>query len=111
MALIENPLSKLTITEEEDDLQLVDLEEDSGHQSNYSKLSTCGSGKRNYTSRVPDPKMYLAQSLANLSRSHPGKVRMIKFFISKVEHTIQQQLSSPAASSLRAAIQSVGLIR
>jgi hypothetical protein len=90
LALFANPLASTSALKEEDEVQILDFQEESGYQTNYSRLATVGSGKKNYTASVQDPKLFLASSLGNVSRLYPGKV----------EAMIQQQLSAEASAQL-----------
>ena len=91
MDLIQNPLSS-TVIQQDDELQVLDLQFESGHVSTYSKLSTTGSMKKNYTAHISDPKLYFIQNLAQLSQSCPGR---------NLEMIIQRELSADTFVQLK----------
>ena len=94
--MIQRPVAASTVNEEEIDATL-DLEE-TGYQANFAKLATVTATKKSYTINE-DPSLYLAQSLANLSKIHPGKVEAI----------IQGQLPQENAKQLNTYMQIAGV--
>ena len=93
LKLLANPLASSVASSTptaEDELAALE-QEDGVYQANYSKLTTVGTGKKNYTAHVSDPRLYLAQSLAQLAQAHPGKVASV----------VQQQLSMESGAILK----------
>ena len=56
-----------------------------GYQAAYCQLAFAGSTDHDpFSASIPDAKIYLVQSLNQLSTTHPGKVRHFeKFYVNK----------------------------
>lgn len=57
-----------------DDEHFIDIEDTPGYQTAYSQLVFAGKKDNDLCSGIPDPKLFLAKSLAKMSVGHPGKL-------------------------------------
>ena len=95
LALFENPLATTSsAVNNDDELYILDLQEESGYQTNYARLTTVGSNAKNYTANIKDPKLFLASSLANIGRLHSGKVAPIIQQLLNANAKANEQLST-----------------